>query len=108
VEHGSTSSRAEPDDAVEHGGEEPTVTVTAERDHGDVVVRVSDDGPGIPDHELDVLSAGGESALEHGSGLGLWLVEWGTSALGADVAFDTDGDGTTASVTLPSADRNAR
>jgi len=64
---------------------------------------VSDDGPGVPDHELAVIDEGAESALEHGSGLGLWLVDWGANTLGGDVTFDVDESGTTVTVTLPAA-----
>jgi len=65
-----------------------------------VALQVVDDGPGIPPHELDVVEDGTESALAHGSGLGLWLATWGTAALGGRLAFDTE-NGTTATVTLP-------
>lgn len=37
---------------------------------------VTDDGPGIPAAERAVLTQGSETPLEHGSGLGLWLVYW--------------------------------
>jgi signal transduction histidine kinase len=50
---------------------------------------VSDDGPGIPDHEIDVLERGEETPLEHGSGLGLWLVMWLVDRYGGDVTVDT-------------------
>ncbi|WP_135364842.1 histidine kinase N-terminal 7TM domain-containing protein [Halosimplex halophilum] len=88
------------ENALEHAGEAPTVTLSAEPREGAVAVTVADDGPGVPDHELDVLTAGAESALEHGSGLGLWLADWGATALGGDLAFDT-GDGTRATLTVP-------
>ncbi|MFC4541474.1 histidine kinase N-terminal 7TM domain-containing protein [Halosolutus amylolyticus] len=54
----------------------PDVTVTVERGQAETILRVSDDGPGIPDHEREVLETGQETALEHTSGLGLWLVTW--------------------------------
>jgi signal transduction histidine kinase len=72
-----------------------------------VTVTVRDRGPGVPEHELAVIREGDESALEHGSGLGLWLVQWGVTALGGDLDFETS-DGTTASVTLPRADVSDR
>lgn len=103
VEHGSTGNQASPDDAVEHGGE-VTVTARAQQRHGEphVVVTISDEGPGIPDHELSVLDAPEETALEHGSGLGLWLVKWGVGALGGSVEFETEA-GTTVTLALPDA-----
>jgi signal transduction histidine kinase len=55
---------------------------------------VSDNGPGIPDQELTVLEKGSEDALEHGSGLGLWLVKWIADRSDADLEFETGDDGT--------------
>jgi signal transduction histidine kinase len=70
-----------------------TVSLSVERVTIDgesrVRLRVSDDGPGIPDHEVAVLERGGETPLEHGSGLGLWLVTWLVERYGGDVAIDT-------------------
>ncbi len=65
-----------------------------------VTVTVADDGPGVPEDELAVVRAGEETALEHGSGLGLWLVRWGSERIGADVTFETDDAGTTVTVEL--------
>lgn len=79
---------------------DPTVTVAAAVEGEDVVLSVSDDGPGVPDHELGVIERGRETDLRHGSGIGLWLVRWTATTLGADLQFDTS-DGTTATVRLP-------
>jgi signal transduction histidine kinase len=54
------------------GGAWASVSVT--REHDGLVVRVVDDGPGIPDDEFDAIEAGEETDLQHGSGLGLWIV----------------------------------
>jgi PAS domain S-box-containing protein len=60
-----------------------------------VELYVADDGPGIPEHERAVV--GGEreiTQLEHGSGLGLWLVRWVVEAVGGDIEFgDPDDEG---------------
>jgi signal transduction histidine kinase len=93
------------ENALEHGGDEPTVRVElagTDPGAGTATLAVVDDGPGIPDHELVVLDDGDETALEHGSGLGLWVVVWGVRSLGGEVAFeDAPGGGTRALVTLP-------
>jgi len=102
-----------PEDAVEDGMSEAIdmdqetaadgnapVRITARRADGGVAITVDDDGPGIPDHELAVLSAGEETDLEHSTGLGLWLATWATRRLGGDLAFETE-DGTTARLWLP-------
>ncbi|WP_435062865.1 GAF domain-containing sensor histidine kinase [Halobaculum sp. EA56] len=89
------------ENAVKHGGEEPTVAVAVESVPNAVEIRIADDGPGLPDHEAEVLNAGTESPLLHGSGLGLWLVRWIVSGHGGSVeATDTD-DGTTMTVSVP-------
>lgn len=63
---------------------------------------VADDGPGIPEHEYAVLSKGTETALEHGSGLGLWLVFWVIDRSGGELAFeDNEPSGTVVTMTLP-------
>ena len=97
------------ENSVEHGavasGERLSVRVTG-RVEGDVVeLAIADDGPGIPDVELCALESGGESALDHGSGLGLWIVSWGVERLNGslDVAVD---DGTTVTLELPIAGTN--
>ncbi|WP_283402880.1 histidine kinase N-terminal 7TM domain-containing protein [Halorubrum sp. DM2] len=66
------------------------------------VLTVEDDGPGIPDHEVEAVESGRETALEHGSGLGLWVVAWGAAAIGADVAYaDREPRGTRVRVSIP-------
>jgi signal transduction histidine kinase len=77
-------------------------TSASTADGGTVTFEIADSGPGIPEYELDVLDAR-ESSLEHGSGLGLFVVNWGVSTLGGDVAFDATDDGTRVLVTLPGA-----
>ena len=92
------------ENGLEHGSEEPTVTVRlADRGEGALTFEVADAGPGIPDHEREVLDATEETALEHGSGLGLWIVKWGVDSLGGTVAFDVSDTGTTVRLELPDA-----
>jgi len=95
------------ENALAHAGSTPTVELAAERRADTVAVTVSDDGPGIPDHERSAIDAGVESALEHGSGLGLWLANWGTASLGGTLVLDSDADGTTVSVELPASEETA-
>ncbi|WP_135363623.1 histidine kinase N-terminal 7TM domain-containing protein [Halosimplex halophilum] len=91
--------------AAEHAGDEPNVEVrTARRGDEFVEIRVADDGPGIEDHERAVIEAGRETALEHGSGVGLWLVKWVVTECGGSVEFVGDGEGCTVALTLPLAD----
>lgn len=90
------------DNAVEYA--ETSVTVTFDPQTDGCVVRVADDGPGIPDWELASLDAGTESQLQHSTGLGLWQLKWAVTALNGDLSFDTE-DGTTVEMFVP--DRGA-
>ncbi len=65
------------DNAAIHGRSDGLVRVGLERDDGALVVRVDDDGPGVPGSERDrVLQpfARGQSANASGTGLGLAIV----------------------------------
>jgi signal transduction histidine kinase len=66
----------------------------------ETVVEVRDDNDRIPDVEVDPLRAGDETALTHGSGVGLWLVNWSVEALDGSLSFDYD-DGNVVRVRLP-------
>lgn len=80
----------------------PVVTVGARVTDGGVRLFVSDNGPGIPEHERAVIEAGDEDSLEHGSGLGLWAVKWGVVRLGGDLTFsDAEPNGTVVMIDLP-------
>ncbi|MDZ7731370.1 MAG: ATP-binding protein [Natrialbaceae archaeon] len=65
---------------------------------------IVDNGPGIPDHELAVLDEGEETPLQHGSGLGLWLVYWLVDKSNGSLEFETGEDGTSVTCLLPAAD----
>ena len=106
VEHGSTGNLTESDDGVAHtGADAPVVIVrTVDAGDGEVCFEIEDNGPGVPEHELDVLDATEETALEHGSGLGRWSVKWGVTSLGGTTEFDVSDAGTTARVTVPAAE----
>jgi PAS domain S-box-containing protein len=98
------------DNAVEHCESGSIVRLEATpRSDDRVAITVSDDGPGIPDHERQVLEAGEESDLHHGSGLGLWVMQWVVTSLGGDVTITTGNDGgTVVTFTLPRADQSDR
>jgi signal transduction histidine kinase len=94
------------ENALEHDdAEERLVEVVLVETDGDdrtATFEIRDDGPGIPEHELTVLDKDQETALEHGSGLGLWVVTWAVEWLGGEIAFETTSDeGTTVVLELP-------
>ncbi|WP_435364311.1 histidine kinase N-terminal 7TM domain-containing protein [Haloarchaeobius sp. DYHT-AS-18] len=57
-----------------------------------VSITVADDGPPISDAERAVLESGAETPLDHASGLDLWLVLWGTRAMGGTLDFESHSD----------------
>lgn len=75
----------------------PRVDVTVSETDDGVAVEVTDDGPGIPESELDILDQHRESALEHGSGAGLWIIDRVVEYSDATLTFET-GEGTTATI----------
>lgn len=75
---------------IKHSDEEaPTVSVTSElsEDEDQLLITVLDRGPGLPEHERAVIQAGEESPLEHGSGVGLWFIQWVVSSLGGELTI---------------------
>lgn len=66
------------ENAIVHNdcADRPSVDIYASVDAEWVTLFVEDDGPGIPQFELQVLDAEEETDLSHGSGIGLWLVYW--------------------------------
>ncbi|AZH26218.1 sensor histidine kinase [Haloplanus aerogenes] len=97
------------DNAIKHNdAERPSVRITAEATDGAapyVHIRVADNGPGIPETEREVLRKGTETPLEHGSGLGLWLVYWIATMSGGEVTFEANEPrGSVVTLALPSGD----
>jgi len=79
------------ENSIEHNDtDHPQVEVTIERGEGTVSIHITDNGPGIPDSEREVLERGGETQLDHGSGLGLWLVYWFVTSMDGDIEFTTN------------------
>lgn len=93
------------DNAVVHNdAASPTVRVGVERAGGWVTVAVSDDGPGIPPSEVEVLQEG-ETALKHGNRLGIWTINWIVNLAGGTLAIETaDLGGARVAMTVPEAD----
>lgn len=82
--------------------ETPRVEVVVEHRRDGLAVEVTDNGSGIDAYPLEVLERHGESALEHGSGVGLWIVDRIVKYSEAALTFETDGTGTVATITFPS------
>lgn len=89
------------ENACEHtDADRPEVTIRSEAVGDSVRLEIIDNGPGIDREEVEVLQSGEETALWHGSGLGLWLVKLVVEAADGTVEFCTDPTGTTATVVL--------
>ena len=87
--------------AIVHDSDDATTVSLSARDEDEwVVVTVRDDGPGIPSTEIDVVERGHETPLEHGKGLGLWLVNWVVTQYGGSFQLARD-NGTVATLRLP-------
>lgn len=93
------------ENAIEHNEGIPRVTVDVSvlAATNEVVIRIKDDGPGIPTYEREVLAEGTESALRHGSGMGLWLVKWFVDRYDGNLSIDSTDEGSVVSVSLPRA-----
>ena len=87
VEHGSAGSQTQSDDAIDHGGEDVSITV-GRLDDG---FYVADDGAGIPEAERDRVFRVGYSTGESGTGFGLNIVKQVAEAHGWSIRV-TEGD----------------
>lgn len=78
---------------VHNDSSSPTVRVeaTVRGDEGTkgVEVRICDDGPGIPDDQREIIESGAETSLEHGSGIGLWIIYWTVTMFGGEVTIES-------------------
>jgi len=66
----------------------------------DVRFEVRDGNDPIPEHEIETLRAGEETPLQHGQGIGLWVVYWCVRKLHGEIDFEYD-DGNVITVTVP-------
>jgi signal transduction histidine kinase len=91
------------ENAAEHNtADDPRVCVDVEREGARARVDVTDNGPGIPADELAALAGDAETQLDHASGLGLWLVRWGVTAVGGEIeAADRDPSGSRVTLWFP-------
>lgn len=82
--------------------ESPSVTIGIESANDWVHVSVTDNGPVIPKEQTTVLNSRTETDLDHGSGLGLWLVKWTTSLSSGSLSFaENEPRGNVVTFTIP-------
>ncbi|MFA9517364.1 PAS domain S-box protein [Halopenitus sp. H-Gu1] len=76
--------------AIQHNDREvPKVAVSATEREDTVVVRVADNGPGVPDNQKDAIFGKGEKGLDsQGTGIGLYLVKTLVESYGGDIRVE--------------------
>ena len=91
------------EEVIEHNDATETALSIEARVRGtEATITVSDNGSGIPASERLVVESGEETKLRHGSGLGLWLANWGTQAVGGMLSIPEQEDGgIVAEITVP-------
>ncbi|RZV05117.1 PAS domain S-box-containing protein [Natrinema hispanicum] len=97
------------DNAVRHNDQETpevTILVTDDPEANQGIVRIADNGPSIPEIETDVLDDETEiSSTYHGSGVGLWVMQWAVNSLGGDLSFEENSPrGNLVQIALPKAE----
>jgi signal transduction histidine kinase len=86
----------------------PEITITTRASSDDrtgdwIELVVADNGPGIPDHEQETIERGEETPLQHGTGIGLWIVYWTISLFGGEISLEDNAPrGTRVVLSLPS------
>jgi PAS domain S-box-containing protein len=93
--------------AVKHTDrDDPQVEVGVAVEGDDAVVRIADNGPGIPDERKETVFGKGEKGLDsEGTGIGLYLVDSLLEQYGGEVWIeDNDPAGTVVVLALPLAD----
>ena len=91
------------ENAIEHAGDDPRVEVRATGSTGDdrgVRFEVRDGNRQIPEIEIETLRAGRETPLQHGQGIGLWIVHWCVTVLDGVIEFGYD-EGNVVTATVP-------
>ena len=92
------------DNAAKHGGDGQRIEASIEMDHGDVLVRIRDYGPGIPEDELPLVKKKfyKGSSKARGSGIGLAVCDEIVELHGGELTLaNAEGGGTVVTVRLP-------
>lgn len=92
------------ENAAKHADAAVTISISVEIDEDTDLVRVDieDDGPGIPEHEREVMRSGSETPQTHGSGIGLWFIQWVIDSLGGEVTVQRgEPEGTLITLIVP-------
>lgn len=92
--------------AVEHQeGADPWVAFSLFETDGSVIVEVENPGDPLPAVDRRALLKGRETPLQHGRGLGLWIVKWLVESSHGAVRFGERTDRSSIRIELPATDR---
>ena len=95
------------DNAAKHGGEGKKIDVSMDFEDGNIVVRIRDYGPGIPEDEIPLVKKKfyKGSSKARGTGIGLAVCEEIVDLHGGSLTLENaPGGGTLVTVSLPASD----
>lgn len=97
------------ENAIVHSDDQtPSVEIVVSKatDTGQGVIDIIDTNPVIPEVEIDVLKDDAmASTTYHGSGVGLWVMQWCVDSLGGELIFEENSpQGNVVRFLLPQAD----
>lgn len=81
--------------AIEHAPDaDAQLQIWIDREGASETLFIEDESGGLAEEEIRVLRSGSEDTLEHGSGVGLWLVRWLVDYSGAELIVHRTDEGT--------------
>jgi len=83
------------ENAISHNSAPLTINITAHTDDETVSLVIADTGGGIATNETEMLNSGTETPLAHGSGVGLWVMNWYVKKSGGELEITGSDNGTT-------------
>jgi signal transduction histidine kinase len=91
------------ENAIQHNDRErPSLSVRVDQTETSTDIEIRDDGPAIPEADVAVLEDSAIEPLYHGSGMGLWLVQWIVKLSDGRVEFvERESRGNTVKLHLP-------
>lgn len=90
------------DNAIEHNDNmSPHLEVKAIEQSSGIRLVVTDNGPGIPDTEWEVIETGEEEVHKHLTSLGLWGTKWAVQQMDGELSRRNRESGTAVIITLP-------
>ncbi|WP_436901484.1 ATP-binding protein [Halovenus halobia] len=88
------------ENAITHNPGPITISIAAYVDNETVSLVISDTGEGIETNEIEMLNSGTETQLTHGSGVGLWVMNWYVKKSGGELEINGSDSGTTVTMHL--------